>query len=223
MPTRSLSPHSRPFGPHTYTKMKVEYLPGGELHPNQKPTRVSLNLWQWKVGETYREVWVCRLNPRRRRREEELTMFCALSQNHQPLFVCLFVFWGGISSKYVWCKQWRHQRDTRGTPRRDLFLHPHLPHLRRKWHKWAIFVNFFGFLPPIETHFPPQCRPPKKIWCHVATGWSKFWVRDFLHAQSLCVFPVPWLSVILLPYYLIWWVKIIGYKPFKTPYACFFQ
>ena len=27
MPTRSLSPHLRPFGPHTYTKMKVEYPP----------------------------------------------------------------------------------------------------------------------------------------------------------------------------------------------------
>ena len=25
--TRSLSPHLRPFGPHTYTKMKVEYTP----------------------------------------------------------------------------------------------------------------------------------------------------------------------------------------------------
>ena len=28
MPDRSLSPHFRPFGPHTYTKMKVEYPPG---------------------------------------------------------------------------------------------------------------------------------------------------------------------------------------------------
>ena len=28
VPTRSLNPHLRPFGPHTYTKMKVEYPPG---------------------------------------------------------------------------------------------------------------------------------------------------------------------------------------------------
>ena len=34
VPTRCLSPHLRPFGLHTYTKMKVEYPPGvfaGEL------------------------------------------------------------------------------------------------------------------------------------------------------------------------------------------------
>ena len=34
MPTRSLSPHLRPFRPHIYTKMKVEYPPrvSGLLH-----------------------------------------------------------------------------------------------------------------------------------------------------------------------------------------------
>ena len=34
VPTRSLSPHFRPFGPHTYTKMKVEYPPGGTSRPS---------------------------------------------------------------------------------------------------------------------------------------------------------------------------------------------
>ena len=40
MPTRSLSPHLRPFGPHTYTKMKVEYPP--DRHPSKSDVRTSI-------------------------------------------------------------------------------------------------------------------------------------------------------------------------------------
>ena len=36
-------------------------------------------------------------------------MFCALSQNHQPCVCLPLCFLRGVSSKYVWCKQWRHQ------------------------------------------------------------------------------------------------------------------
>ena len=118
----------------------------------------------------------------------KLSMFCALSQNHQPCVCLLVCFLRGISSKYVWCKQWRYQRGTRGTARRSLFPHPHLPHLRRKWHKWASFVKFLDF-PPIETHFPRQCPPPNLV-----SPLDVIEVRDFLRSRFV-LFPVPWLRV----------------------------
>ena len=67
-----------------------------------------------------------------------------------------------------------------GTARRSLFPHPHLPHFRRKWHKWASFVKFLDF-PPYRNTFSPSMPLPKS---GVATGchWS-----PWLPAQSLCV------------------------------------
>ena len=45
VPTHSLSPHFRPFGPHTYTKMKVEYPPGFSLFASKgNPTHVQASI-----------------------------------------------------------------------------------------------------------------------------------------------------------------------------------
>ena len=41
MPTRSLSPHLRPFGPHTNTKMKVEYPTPGITHVRPFTVKVT--------------------------------------------------------------------------------------------------------------------------------------------------------------------------------------
>ena len=65
MPTRSLSPYLRPFGPHTYTKMKVEYPPGSNSWRESKAKhlrrQVFVTIPQHVCALTLKSfVWVCR-------------------------------------------------------------------------------------------------------------------------------------------------------------------
>ena len=62
------------------------------------------------------------------------------------------------------------------------------------------FCQIFGFLPPIETHFPRQCPP------NLVSPLDVIEVRDFLRSRFV-LFPVPWLSVhaaiLVFPFFLV--------------------
>ena len=162
MPTRSLSPHLRPFGPHTYTKMKVEYPRRGAAPKPKTDSSISEPSGSEKLAkhtgnseyaDSTLEVeeeknWPCFV------RYLKIISLC--------LFACLF-FEGGLI-KNMFDVSSGGIKGARGAPPLGPLPLPPLAHLRRKWHKWAIFVNFFWIFAPIETHFPPQC-PPQKIWC----------------------------------------------------------